>query len=349
MKRYSWLTHALAAVAFAIGALTIVSPSAAAQVSIIVNGTPITFDQPPIERAGRVYVPLRGVFQRLGASVVYSNGEINAQGNNRAVSLHIGSTQATVNGQSVNMDVAPFLVGARTLVPLRFVAQALGASVQYNQSNDTVYIAGSGGSASAPQANNASFYLTSKRPTGNTSTLRPAIHATFSEPVDRNTMHVTIDGRDVTSSVYANAQGFDVTPPFVLNAGSHNVTVSGTTQAGASFSTSWSFSTQSGTSQNYIRNLSPSNGSQVGSSFTVTGRTLPGSTVHVVASGEASALGGLFQIGTGTYQTDVQANGNGYFSVTPSLNVTSGGGIRIILQSIAPNGASVEQQVNYAT
>ena len=114
--------------------------ASAAAVTIVVNGTTVNFDQPPEERAGRVFVPLRGVFERLGASVVYANGQINATGNGKNVSLHIGSTQATVNGQPVTVDVAPFLVGSRTLVPLRFVAQALGASVDYNNSSRVVTI-----------------------------------------------------------------------------------------------------------------------------------------------------------------------------------------------------------------
>lgn len=122
----------------------------AAAVTIVVNGTTVNFDQPPIERAGRVFVPLRGVFERLGASVVYANGQINATGNGKNISLHIGSTQATVNGQPVAIDVAPFLVGARTLVPLRFVAQSLGASVDYNDGTRTVSINNGGGGGNPP-------------------------------------------------------------------------------------------------------------------------------------------------------------------------------------------------------
>ncbi|HEV7179145.1 MAG TPA: copper amine oxidase N-terminal domain-containing protein, partial [Candidatus Baltobacteraceae bacterium] len=88
--------------------LAALAPAFAASVSVIVNGQQVSFDQPPIERTGRVFVPLRGVFERLGASVVYGNGVINATGNGRNISLRIGSTQATVNGQSQNLDVAPF-------------------------------------------------------------------------------------------------------------------------------------------------------------------------------------------------------------------------------------------------
>ncbi|MBC5815689.1 MAG: copper amine oxidase N-terminal domain-containing protein [Candidatus Eremiobacteraeota bacterium] len=123
----------------------------AAPVTIVVNGNTVNFDQPPIERAGRVFVPLRGVFERLGASVVYANGQINATGNGKNISLHIGSTQASINGQPATIDVAPFLVGARTLVPLRFVAQSLGATVNYDNGNRSVSIDnGAGGGAPPP-------------------------------------------------------------------------------------------------------------------------------------------------------------------------------------------------------
>ena len=112
--------------------------------AIVVNGQTASFDQPPIEQAGRVFVPLRGVFEQLGATVVYDNGLINANGNGRSISLHIGSTQAMVNGQTQMLDVAPFMIGGRTLVPLRFVAQALGATVTWDQNSNTVRINGGG-------------------------------------------------------------------------------------------------------------------------------------------------------------------------------------------------------------
>lgn len=321
----------------------------AQNINVVVNGSPMSFDQPPIERAGRVFVPLRGIFERLGASVVYAGGQINATGNGRNVSLHIGSTAATVNGQTQYLDVAPFVIGSRTLVPLRFVAQALGAAVDWNQASQTVSITGSGGQAAPPPQSNLSFHLTNERPTGTVATLSPAIHANFSEPVNRDSMHVSIDGTDVTANVYANSNGFDVTPSSPLSASGHRVTVTGTTQAGASFSTGWSFRTTSSTAENYIRAIAPAAGATVGSNFTITGRTLPNSSVHIVASGEANAFGGLLQIGTGTFQTDVNADGNGVFSAQIAINAPSGGQVRVIMQSTAPGGASVERSLTYHT
>ncbi|PZR58926.1 MAG: hypothetical protein DLM50_02500 [Candidatus Meridianibacter frigidus] len=166
MLLFRKLTYALLAVVVT-GACALPKFADAAAVTIVVNGQTVNFDQPPEERAGRVFVPLRGVFERLGASVVYANGQINATGSGHSVSLHIGSTAATVNGQPVTVDVAPFLVGARTLVPLRFVAQALGATVNYNDSTRTVAI--NGGSAPVtvtpmPAPGNNFIQVTAPRP-----------------------------------------------------------------------------------------------------------------------------------------------------------------------------------------
>jgi hypothetical protein len=121
--------------------------AADAQVAITINGNPVDVSPGPLLQDGRVFVPLRGVFENLGASVVYDNGQINAQGGGNSISLHIGSTQADVNGQPQTLDVAPFIVGASTYVPLRFISQALGANVSWDESDHLVAITMSG----APQ------------------------------------------------------------------------------------------------------------------------------------------------------------------------------------------------------
>ena len=327
----------------------VMAPAQAQTVSVVVNGATVTFDQPPIERAGRVFVPLRGVFERLGASVVFANNDINAQGNGRSVHLHIGSTQATVNGQSVYMDVAPFLVGARTLVPLRFVAQALGAGVNWNQSNNTVYIQGNGsGSTYVPPAN-GSFTLTNRRPATSTSSAQPNIRATFSEPVNRDTLHVYIDGQDVSGSTEASTTSFNVTPSYALHPGTHTVRVTGATATGASFGTGWSFTSGTGGAGgtgNVLNAISPPNGSAVGSAFTLSGHTRAGAAVHIAATASATAFG-IIPIGTGTFQTDVTADGNGNFSVPVNINTTSGGRVTVIITSTQSNGASVSRTLNY--
>lgn len=245
------MKHAIIGIAAA--ALSLAPLAAVAQnnpVTVVVNGQTMNFDQPPIEQAGRVYVPLRGIFEQLGASVVYQNGTINATGDGRNISLRIGSNQATVNGQTVTLDSPPFVQGSRTLVPLRFVAQSLGAAVDWNNNNDTVTITGGGHDRAGngngynnnpPPPMNANQYVTDRSPLGEVTNPRPAVSGRFAVPMRRDSLRVTIDGRDVTSAVYFNDRGFQWTPGRPLDPGPHHVQVSGTTRDGASVETGWYF------------------------------------------------------------------------------------------------------------
>ena len=241
MSSYASLLRRIGStVAAAVAAMVLLTSIGQAQtVTVVVNGQTMTFDQPPIERAGRVFVPLRGVFERLGASVVYANGQINATGNGRNVSLNIGSTNATVNGQPVTIDVAPFLVGPRTMVPLRFIAQSLGATVNYNDSNRTVTI--NGGGAPAPQPG-IGFALIGRYPSaGSVIPSLTRVSARFSRTVDPSSLRVYFDGRDITSSAYVNSNGFNWSPQYTVPVGSHSVRVTGNTGDGGSFDRAWSF------------------------------------------------------------------------------------------------------------
>ncbi len=130
---------------------------AQAQPSVTVNGSAVDIAPSPIIENGRVFVPLRGVFEQLGASVVYSNGTINATGNGRDITLQIGSSQATVNNQPQTIDVAPFIVGASTYVPLRFISEALGDSVNWDEADSIAAIDTGGGSATYYTPGTASF------------------------------------------------------------------------------------------------------------------------------------------------------------------------------------------------
>ncbi|HKE36147.1 MAG TPA: copper amine oxidase N-terminal domain-containing protein [Candidatus Baltobacteraceae bacterium] len=211
-------------------------------VTVIVNGQTMSFDQPPIVRNGRVFVPLRGVFEQLGASVVYANGQINATGNGRTISLTIGSTQATVNGQSQILDVAPFLVGSRTLVPLRFIAQSLGATVDWNDSTSTVTI--TGGNAGRPQQpppERRPIVLTYQWPTGTIYNHYPQLRFNLNRRLAMGSFRVILDGNDVTSNVASNGQYYYVNAPFSLQMGKHRVRVTGQAMGGAPFDLGWTF------------------------------------------------------------------------------------------------------------
>jgi len=326
--------------AFAVGIMAIASvsmaptPALAQNVTVVVNGQQVSFDQPPIERSGRVFVPLRGVFERLGATVVYDNGVINATGNGRNISLKIGSSVAIVDGAQQMLDVAPFLVGARTLVPLRFVSQALGANVDWNNNTTTVTITMAG----APQPTQpSSISVTNMHPAQNSvvSVKRPAISGGFSSPVDPNSVRISLDGRDVSGTTYVSATAFLFSPPYDLQSSTHTVHVTGKDANGNPFDQSWAFTSGTSNVQNYITNVSPANGTTVGGSFTVSGTTLPNSRVHIAAVGTAN-MGGYFTVSTGSYNADITADSNGHFSQAVTINVVSGGEIGVRLTAVEP-------------
>jgi hypothetical protein len=99
-----------------------------------VNGSPVRFDVDPIVSGGSVYVPLRGVFEQLGATVAFdrASGAVTAQRAATTVELKVGSTLARVNGENMVMLQPALYKNGRTLVPLRFLSEALGAGVEWN-------------------------------------------------------------------------------------------------------------------------------------------------------------------------------------------------------------------------
>ncbi|WP_242870045.1 copper amine oxidase N-terminal domain-containing protein [Tindallia californiensis] len=111
-------------------------------VSVLVNGVPVNFDVNPINLEGRILVPLRGIFESLGVSPQWDEKTqtVTAQTENIQVTLPIGSKHPTVNGQVVELDVAAMILDGRTMVPTRFIAESLGATVDWDEASHTVVI-----------------------------------------------------------------------------------------------------------------------------------------------------------------------------------------------------------------
>ena len=113
-----------------------------APIRVIVNGTQLTLDVPPTIQNGRTLVPMRAIFEALGASVHWddSTSTIRAYRREDAIILQLGNRTAWVNGPELRMDLAPVAIGGRTMVPLRFVAEALGAEVAWVDATRTVTV-----------------------------------------------------------------------------------------------------------------------------------------------------------------------------------------------------------------
>jgi hypothetical protein len=118
------------------------SAQAANAVSVEIDGQLQVFDQPPVIINDRTLVPLRGILESLHADVQWdqANMTVTATQGNTSISLQIGSKQAIKNGKLLELDVAARLVNNRTMVPARFVSEALGAAVKWDGEKQTVRI-----------------------------------------------------------------------------------------------------------------------------------------------------------------------------------------------------------------
>ncbi|MGE6604697.1 stalk domain-containing protein [Lysinibacillus fusiformis] len=115
---------------------------AAKAITITVDGVQLKTDQPPAMIQGRVMLPLRAIFEALGASVNWDSRSQTVTGykGDTTVVLKMKSKVATINGQSVTLDVPAQILRGRTMVPVRFVSEALGQEVDWNSRNQTVTI-----------------------------------------------------------------------------------------------------------------------------------------------------------------------------------------------------------------
>lgn len=124
------------------GGQTLDVVSASPPITVSVNGKTLLFDVKPIINNGRTLVPLRAIFEALGASVTWDENtqSVSAQNGNTVVVLKVGSFSAVVNGQEARLDVPAIIVANRTLVPLRFVGEALGGRVAWDESQRQINI-----------------------------------------------------------------------------------------------------------------------------------------------------------------------------------------------------------------
>jgi hypothetical protein len=113
----------------------------AAVTVVNLNGQTLGFDVPPIIDNGRVMVPMRAIFEALGAQVTWdaTSGSVYASSGSNEIKLEIGG-QAFINGTPATLDVPAEIVDGRTLVPLRFVSEAMGATVNWDDATQTVTI-----------------------------------------------------------------------------------------------------------------------------------------------------------------------------------------------------------------
>ena len=112
------------------------------EIAVKFNDEWITFDVEPTLMNDRTMVPFRAIFEALGCTVSWNDDTQTASGtrNGVKISLPIGEKVANVNGKGQALDQPAVVVNDRTLVPLRFVSEALNADVEWDGDSNTVFI-----------------------------------------------------------------------------------------------------------------------------------------------------------------------------------------------------------------
>jgi len=111
-------------------------------IKVLINNKLIEFQQPPVIKSGNTLVPMRAIFEQLGATIKWNQDEysVTATKDGQTIYLKIGDKNAQLNGKTIELDVPAQLVNANTMVPVRFISESLGALVEWDDMTRTVVI-----------------------------------------------------------------------------------------------------------------------------------------------------------------------------------------------------------------
>jgi ribosomal protein L25 (general stress protein Ctc) len=111
-------------------------------IKAFVNGQQPEFDVKPFAKNGRTLVPFRAIAASLKAEVTFeaATQTVTVVRGDVTVKLTLGSDTAYVNGVAVKLDVAAESVNGRTVIPLRFLAEAFDATVEFDAETQSVII-----------------------------------------------------------------------------------------------------------------------------------------------------------------------------------------------------------------
>lgn len=110
--------------------------------TIKINGNTLDASQPPVLLDGHTFVPMRAIFNALGAEVIWDSDsrKITSSRNETKIVLRINDRTAYMNGQPILLETAPMIMNNFTMVPLRFVSESFGANVHWDQQQRFVEI-----------------------------------------------------------------------------------------------------------------------------------------------------------------------------------------------------------------
>ena len=156
-------------------------------ISLQINGSEISAEVPPTIMEGRTMVPVRAIFEAVGANIDFDaeTKTITAKKGDTTVNMTVGAKIATVNSKEVQLDAPAVIVNGRTLAPARFVAETFGYTVQWDAENKIVKINGKESSTeTTTETTTESTTETTTKATGSATSSSAKYYEEYSDVLD---------------------------------------------------------------------------------------------------------------------------------------------------------------------
>ena len=114
-------------------------------ITVLYDGNVLEFDTKPIIDSDSVIIPARAVFEAFGMNVLWNDimRMVTVSDSNTQIKMIIDFDAATVNSRAYKLTVPARIIGGRTYIPLRFISEATGKSVNWDEKERQVVITSS--------------------------------------------------------------------------------------------------------------------------------------------------------------------------------------------------------------
>ena len=111
-------------------------------ISMYMDGRQLQSETPPVVVNGSTLVPMRGIFEAQGAKLLWNDASktVTATKGNTTLTYRIGDQTAHLNGQTLYLSVPGQITNGNSLIPLRFVSEALGSIVKWEPGTKSIWI-----------------------------------------------------------------------------------------------------------------------------------------------------------------------------------------------------------------
>lgn len=112
------------------------------KITIFLNDSILYFDVEPKMINDRIMVPIRKIFESLGSTIEWDENSqtVTAIKDDKIIVATVDNSTIWINGKPIEIDISPIMINDRVLVPVRFISESLGATVEWNDLTKTVII-----------------------------------------------------------------------------------------------------------------------------------------------------------------------------------------------------------------